>query len=85
MVITCTGWTVRDVDDCPWNQLLDLITYWHNNPPTAASLKKILASEFFGYTFDEKPSDSESTLEEEDGEVMTEAEIDELVRTYGRG
>lgn len=42
MILTGTGWTVRELEETPWPQVTELLAYWKTFPPV-----HILVGNFF--------------------------------------
>lgn len=39
LIVTTTGWTIRELDDTPWPEIADLLDYWHESPPVHLLMK----------------------------------------------
>jgi hypothetical protein len=70
-----TGWTIQQIEVTPWPSVLDLLSYWQENPPL-----HILVQAFFDKK--EKPSrdHDDSVLRPE-----TAQELQSLVNLANRG
>ena len=42
MLVTATGWTIRELDATPWPDVLDLLDYWSECPPLHLMVKAYL-------------------------------------------
>lgn len=70
-MITATGWTWDQVDSLTWPQVLELLTYWKQQPPTHVLVKAF----FMGDKEESRPSEGE------DG--WTLEKMDELMALFG--
>ena len=39
LLVTATGWTIRELDETPWPVVLDLLEYWADSPPLHLMVK----------------------------------------------
>ena len=45
MVITATGWRIRDLDETPYPVVADLLDYWGESPPVHLLVKAFFAGD----------------------------------------
>jgi len=39
LIVSATGWTIRELDETPWPDALDLLDYWLDCPPVHLMVK----------------------------------------------
>ena len=69
LIVTVTGWTIRELDATPWPDVMDLLDYWTANPPLHLMVK--------GYLGIKEPEDDEH-------KVMDADELNGWLRSFGQ-
>jgi hypothetical protein len=68
LIVTATGWTIRELDATPWPDVLDLLDYWTASPPV-----HVMVRAYMGIKGEEP----------EDHEIMSEDDFMAMVRQMG--